>query len=148
MKLEKNFYRDLLKQLIKDTEGRAIIVSAKYKHTNNLKWVTFTTVRPFIPDTRTSTLCNHINVERSSINTRLNLGEELHNRKFYIIGYPFIYLHYGVERGGLRLADDLGIPPIVFNQDFYKIKENAINRCFEFDTNKYARGIEEKQSEI
>lgn len=140
MKLEKNYFRDYLKQLIYDTKGKPIIVNAKYKHTDNIKWAVFSTVRPYIPNIKTTTLCNHVNIDRSKLCCWYNLKEDFHNRKFYIIGYPYIYVYYGIERGCIRLAEDMQIKPIVFNEELYLINNAILDKCFKFNIDKYKRG--------
>ena len=138
MKNEKNYFRSLLKELIPLTNGLPIIISAKYKHRDNSDWATFTTVRPYIPNTKTKTICSHINVRRNQVQKWFSLNEEYHNRKFYIIGYPFTYSHYGDERGRLMLAEDIGIRPICFNTDRY-IVDDVLKDCYCFEEEIYKR---------
>jgi len=139
MKIYKNYLREQIKQLMELTKGKPIIVVCKYKHSDDLKWATFTTVRPYIKNVKTATICNHININRDQISQWYDLNKDLHNRKFYILGYPCIYLHYRVERGCIELAEGMGIKPIVFTEERNLITSRIIEKCYEFDINKHRR---------
>jgi len=112
MKVEKNYYRMELMALIQETENQPIVVTGKYKHTDNPKWITFTTIRCYVPKERTKTVCNHINIDRNSVSRYLTLTEDKHNRKFYICGRISTYDHYGDIRACLVLADIRGESPL------------------------------------
>lgn len=134
-KLEKNYFRNNLTLLIERSNGKPIIVDAKYKYTENDKWATFTCVRPYVPNVKTCTLCDHINIDRYKLMLWYNLDKDYHNRKFYIIGYPFIYSHYGIERGGIKLAEDFDIKPIIFNEELSLINNFILEKCYQFNEN-------------
>lgn len=70
VKTEKNYFRINIKELITSTNGKALLLTAKYKHNDYNKWITFTTVRSYIPGFRSYTLCNHINILKTDIDTQ------------------------------------------------------------------------------
>ncbi len=140
-KYDKNYCRiELIEfaKVINNSFEKPIIVSTKYKHNYNDVWATFTTVRPYIPSVKTVTLCSHINIKRLSENKWYQLSEVYHNRKFYIIGNPYTYEHYGVERGALQLADDICGKPLIFVEDFVP-NDTMVNMCYIYDVDKYRR---------
>lgn len=87
--------------LSKELGLQPAIFTAKYKHTDNLIWATFTTVRRYVPGEKQQTVCNHINLERALITSRLKLTSLEHNRKVYIRARISCYDHYGDTRGQL-----------------------------------------------
>ncbi len=111
-KIEKNYFRTELFELAKEAENVFFILTGKYKHTENQKWATFTTIRPYIPGQKTFTVCNHINIKRESVSRYLMLTEKMHNRKFYICAWITEYEHYGELRAGVELADTKEQKPI------------------------------------
>ncbi|MDA9872620.1 hypothetical protein N9C25_00185 [Saprospiraceae bacterium] len=129
MNVGKNYFRE---ELINLDSQKPIIISGKYKYNSNSKWLTFTTVRPYIPKSKTYTLCNHINIKKEDVKNTHNLTEEYHNKKFYIIAYPSFYNHYNDIRGTITLANNLHIEPILFNSDKYVINEVVLEKCYRF----------------
>jgi len=101
-----------LMALIQETENQPIIFTGKYKHTDDPKWITFTTIRRYVPGDKTKTLCNHINIDRDSVSRYLTLTEDKHNRKFYICGRISTYDHFGDIRACVVLADTKGESPL------------------------------------
>ena len=93
-------------------------------------------MRPYIPNIKTSTVCDHVNFSRSKIEKWVILNEEFHNRKFYFIGTPKTYCHYGVERYGIDLLKDGENAPIFFNTDKDEID---ISRFYSFNADDYGR---------
>lgn len=81
---------------------KPILVTSKFKHTENETWYTFTTIRPYIVNCRAYTICDHINIKRGDVDQWRRMYRAEHNRKFYIVGFLYTYTHYGVERGGLK----------------------------------------------
>ena len=117
IKLDKNYYRNSFLSLIDATDGKSIIVSGKFKYKNDPIWCTFTSIRPYVKGVHTRTFCNHINLRKKDIERFFTVTKTYHNRKFYIIGIPTVYEHYGVLRGCLKLDYSIGIPPIFISDD-------------------------------
>lgn len=105
-KIEKNYFRDELLALRTALAGSPAVFTGKYKHRLDETWAVFTTIRPFTPEQRNPTLCNHVNVKRQVIGHYHQLSELDHNRKFYFVGRPSTYLHYGEERGCIEIAEE------------------------------------------
>jgi len=112
MKIEKNYVRKELIALAQEKENKFFIFTGKYKHTDNPKWITFTTIRHYVPGERTKTVCSHINIKRDSVSRYMILTEDKHNRKFYICGRVSTYDHYGDMRGCIVLAEIEGKRPL------------------------------------
>lgn len=119
-KPEKNYFRNYLLELCEKTNGAPVLLRVKYKYksdcNNNSNWEYFTTVRPYIPHYKTKTICHHINVWHNTVLKYFKI-----NRTFYLLGYPDYYIKDGVKRGCIRLAEDLKIRPVIFNDEKYLI---------------------------
>ncbi|MDI9485401.1 MAG: hypothetical protein QM372_08075 [Bacillota bacterium] len=140
MKWEKNYLRKSLKDLIGLTDEKPIVVSGRYKAFNSKQgWVTFTCIRPYIPDIRTFTVCDHVNIREEDLQGWLTIPPEMHNRKFYLVGRPYIYFSNGNERGGLRLAQDLDFPPIFPALELLHWKTRILEKCHMFDSTEWQR---------
>jgi hypothetical protein len=90
-------------------------------------------VKPYVKKIKTYTLCNHINIEKNIILKWYNIDDDFNKgNPFFLIVYPFIYNHYGLERGGLKIADDIDFQPIYKQRDFTKKKEkdNILEKCY------------------
>jgi hypothetical protein len=129
-KYKKNYLRNIISKLITHSNGKPIIIKAKYKHNDNNIWATFIWVKPYIEKKKTYTLCNHINIERNTILQWYNLTLDDERKKFYIIGYPYVYNHYGDIRGGIKLATDINLQPIYKQNDFPKDKSVLYEKCY------------------
>ena len=112
MKVAKNYFRIKLLALARETENSPIIFTGKYKHREDPNWVTFTTIRRYVPKEKTKTVCDHINIERDSVARYLTLTEDKHNRKCYICGLVSTYEYHGDVRGCLVLAETGSYSPI------------------------------------
>ena len=124
-KPEKNYFRNYLLELCKKTNGAPLLLRVKYKYksdcNNNSNWEYFTTVRPYISHYKTKTICHHINVWHNTVLKYFKINRTYHNRTFYLLGYPDYYIKDGVKRGCIRLAEDLKIRPVIFNNEKYLI---------------------------
>jgi len=129
-KIDKNFIRVQLLDLIDSTDSKPILVTGKFKHTNDAVWYTFTTIRPYLENCKTYTICDHINIKRTDVDNWRRMYATEHNRKFYLVGVPFIYSHYGIERGGFKLSENLGCSPVVMTDDFHKLKKQMLSKVF------------------
>ena len=105
MKLEKNYYRCELVKLFKDNNHTPLIFTGKYKHTDSKQWITLTNIRHFLPEQeKQRTICDHINLDKSTIPSNLILNATLHNRQFCFFGELSFYHYYGEERASIKLA--------------------------------------------
>ncbi|MEF2276998.1 hypothetical protein V3W47_01730 [Deinococcus sp. YIM 134068] len=118
-KLGKNYYWDELLALRLALGETPAVFTGRYKHTLDETWAVFTTIRPYTPGQRNPTVCNHVNIRRPVIGPDRQLSELDHNRKFYFVGRPSTYLHYGEERGCIEVAVDLPGPA------FWKADQSA-----------------------
>lgn len=58
-------------------------------------------------------LTDHINFPKSIINYYIHIDEtEMRRRKFFAVCVPELYMHYGKQRAGLKLAEINGWCPI------------------------------------
>ena len=132
-KYKKNYTRINLLELIPVIGESSIIVHGKYKHSSNLEWARFTTIRPYIEMRKTYTICDHLNVKRRILEKWYQLDRCYHNRKFYLIGKPSTYNHYGDIRGCLILNQELGIQPVIFNEEKDdKITQDILSKLYKF----------------
>ncbi|MEG2198533.1 MAG: hypothetical protein RRZ34_01600, partial [Malacoplasma sp.] len=51
------------------------------------------------------TICNHINLKKSSIPKYMIFDVNVHNRKIYFVGDVILYEHDGKVRAGIQLID-------------------------------------------
>jgi len=131
-KYEKNYLRNIIKILIENSKGKPIIVKAKYSHNENNIWASFIWVKP-VAHKKAYTLCNHVNIERKIISKWYNLNVDDDRKSFYIIGYPYIYNHYNIERGGIKIATDFELQSIYKARDLKKDERKIIcNKCYEY----------------
>lgn len=137
--VKKNYYRCNIIDLINNTGRKTIIVSGKYKHCKNQKWATFTCIRPYVKYKKTYTICDHLNVERQIVEKWYHLSEKYQNRKFYLIGNPEVYNHYGEYRGCLQLEMNLHVKPIIFTEEKYLITDTVLEKCLDFSNSRYVK---------
>lgn len=106
MKFEKNFIRTQLMELGSINEETPIIFTGRYKYTDSKDYITLTTIRVYKRDmSKQKTICNHINLKRTSIPHYINFNSSVHNKKVYFIGKVILYEHYGYLRAGIQLVD-------------------------------------------
>lgn len=113
-KIDKNYYRNLLAELENESNEVPIVFTGrfKYREDKESKWKLFTTIRRFIPGTKTYTVCDHINIRSEVIEKYINLSKEYHNRKFYLVGRIYRYYHYNDLRWGIDLVESKELSPI------------------------------------
>lgn len=133
-KVSKNYYRDILIDLIGKTNGKPILFSGKYKHRQNEALVTFTCIRPTIQNGKPKTICDHVNFALEDVAQFYPFSEVVHNRKFYIIGYPSSYSFLGELRGCIKLEHDLSIPPVFIVDELKKHLNDNTKDMFYYPT--------------
>lgn len=109
-KMGKNYYRGEVVALRLSLGESPVIFTGRYKHSSNDAWAVFTTIRPYTPGQRSPTICNHVNIQRRTIDRYSQVSELDHNHKFYFVGRSSTYMHYGEERGCIEIASDLACP--------------------------------------
>lgn len=100
------------------------------------KHVTFTTIRPYIKGVKTLTICNHINIKRTTLEKYIDLSTLVADKKYYIIGYCRQYSKEN-ERMGVRLAENLQGPPILEIDDIRNIPKDTFEKCHLFSIEDY-----------
>lgn len=133
-KASKNYYRDILIDLIGKTNDKPMLFSGKYKHRQNEALVTFTCIRPTILSGTPKTICDHVNFAFDDVSQFYAFSEEVHNRKFYIIGYPSSYSYLGELRGCIKLENNLCVPPIFIVDDLKKYVDGSTKDMFYYPT--------------
>ena len=107
MKIEKNYIRTQLMQLGCTDEESPITFTGRYKYTESKDYITLTTIRIYKRDMgKQKTICDHINLKKSSIPHYINFNSSVHNRKVYFVGQVILYEHYGYLRAGIQLVDN------------------------------------------
>lgn len=106
MKYEKNFIRTQLMELKSRNEKSPITFTGRYKHTESQDYITLTTIRVYKKEIgKQKTICNHINLKKSSIPKYMIFDVNVHNRKVYFVGDVILYEHDGKVRAGIQLID-------------------------------------------
>lgn len=132
--ISRNFFRDNLLSLIGKTNERPIIVTGIYRHNvQYYKWYSFSDIKPYLgKNVETYNLCNHINVMLTK--TDAVLGKEDDGKKFFIVGFPVSYNHYGVRRGSLKLLKGRKVPEIFCQEELPVFEKLALKQCFPLES--------------
>jgi len=125
------FFREKLLSIYKKCNGKPIIITGIYLHSDNKKWATFVKIKPFIQNTKfkKKILCNHINISRNDINKHFTMSIIDDRQRFVIIANLKFYNYYERYRIGLELFEGNNILPL--RRDRYQlnlgkmIKENC-----------------------
>lgn len=131
-KYQKNYIRVQLEKY----PGRPVILLGKFKMIHD-KHITFTTIRPYIKGTHTITLCDHVNLFRPDVEPVIDIASLERNRKYYIIAYCTPYSKS--DRMGIKLATDVGFPPIIRAEGAHVIPKEAFEICQRFSSEDYVR---------
>ena len=121
----KNYLRCTIIELVEF--DKPIVVKGYYKlrdtTTSNHERVVFSNIYPLTPmEYTTKELTGHITFEKSEILPYFSLDPSYDGKEFIMICRPYIYIgKHGIERGGLRLTNELAsyeIPPIAEAHNF------------------------------
>lgn len=123
-------------------QDRPVILSAIYRRTWE-KHVTFTSVKPYIPNTKVITICDHINLLRKDVENTVGISSLVPGRRYYIIGYCQPYRN--AERMGVRLDMNYSKPPIFAINEFGKMPRDIFSTCHRFSIEEY---LSEAQREL
>lgn len=110
----RNYLRNTIKALAKI--NKPFIVSGRYTPRNGYDYVTYTNIRPYIPEgASTNQICDHINVMREDVEKYIGVGGvKGRNPLDYLVCRAKEYRgEDGTTRGGIILTDELGIPPVL-----------------------------------
>ena len=126
----KNYIRNKLYSC----QDRPVILSAIFRKTWE-KHVTFTSVKPFIPNTRVITICDHINLFRKDVEKVISIDSLNPGERYYIIGYckPYKY----ADRMGVQLAINDGFCPIFGILEYDKMPAEMESKCHRFSIEEY-----------
>lgn len=128
----KNYYRNRLVNY----QNQPVVLSGKFKKVYD-KHITFTTIRPYIKGIKTFTLCDHINLSRTEVESVIDIKMLEINRKYYIIAHCVPYRNS--ERMGVRLATEYSFTPIIRAINENVIPKEVFEVCQEFNADEYAR---------
>ncbi len=118
----RNYMRNTLLAL--SAKDKPFIIRGYYAANQNLDYVTYTDIRPYVPQgASTNQICNHINITADLVERYIDIRPELHYVKDFLICRAQIYHGRGdVCRGGVVLTEELGIPPVI-RADYSKARE-------------------------
>ena len=134
--IDDKYYKNYKRGMLAEIQGNVVVLTGKYKAT----WenhVTFTTIRPYIQDCKTKTICDHINLSRIDVEKVINIADLEKNRKYYIFGYCKTYSQG--ERMGVKLALGEGFCPIIKAADFNGIPAEIARKCYQFESVRFAK---------
>ena len=118
----RNYMRNTLLAL--SAKDKPFIIRGYYVANPNLDYVTYTDIRPYVPQgASTNQICNHINITAEQVERYIDIRPELHYVKDFLVCRARIYHGRGdVCRGGVVLTEELGIPPVM-RVDYPKSRE-------------------------
>lgn len=99
------------------------------------KHVTFIRIRPLIGSLQTTTICDHINIYRETIEKFISVNDLVKNKKYVIVGYCRKY--HNSDRMGVSLADNLGGCPIHDFMHFKEFPTDMLDKCHRFNIEEY-----------
>jgi len=99
--------------------------------------VTFVSVKPYIKGVNTRPICNHINLFRKALKKRVPFNTLKIGQVYMIIGVCKFYGE-NMDRMGVRIINDLEIPPVFPHSDFHIITNDIFDRCLKFSIEKSA----------
>ncbi len=126
----KNYIREKLYQC----QDRPVIISGVYKKTWE-KHITFTSIKPYIANTRVITICDHINLYRPDVQKVIDLNFLVLGKRYYIIGYCEPYRFD--DRMGVQLVTNREFIPIFGIDEFNKMPPDILSQCHRFSIEKY-----------
>ena len=128
------YLKNYIRSKLYACQDRPVIISAIFRKVWD-KHVTFTSVKPYIPNTKAITICNHVNVYKKDIEKVISIESLIPGERYYIIGYSKPYRY--VERMGIQLAIGEGFCPIFGIKEFKKMPVDIITKCHRFSIEEY-----------
>lgn len=133
-KNEKDFERNGLI----DCLNQLVFLKATFRELHE-KHITFGNVRPYIDGTATYSLCDHINILKSSISSIMPLEKLERGKKYYLLGYVRKYGELN-DRLGIELATNFDIFPIIRTDRLsQKYKSFVEEKCYKFPPDNWLR---------
>ena len=139
----RNYIRNTIRGLAK--KNKPVIISGKYVHNPERSYCTFLNIKPFKriegEQIETKEICDHVSIWDEYIMPYFQFSADDHDRIFYLICEAYVYIYNGVERGGLKPSNKLGINPIIPLEDeetLYAIPQEYYIDFFDFADGKYA----------
>ena len=95
--------------------GKPFILSGNYFASENLDYVTYRNIRPYVPEgAKTNQICDHINVRPADVEKYIAIRPDITCRRDYLVCRAMEYRGKdGQVRGGIVLTEELGIPPVM-----------------------------------
>lgn len=120
-------------QRLRDEYGeRALIITCRYIPNGGLNHLTFGNIRIFDETEEYKTkyqLTDHVNFPKSIVARYIQIDEqEMRRKKFFAVCIPVLYNHYGMIRGGLKLAILGNERPIIRAPEKRWEWENELNK--------------------
>ncbi|WP_027868839.1 hypothetical protein [Eubacterium sp. AB3007] len=134
--------KNYIRSKLYSCQDRPVIISGIFRKAWE-KHVTFTSVKPFIPNTRVITICDHINLFRKDVERSIDINSLQFGERYYIIGYCRPYKR--VDRMGVQLAVEEGFCPIFRMKDYSMMPVDIKSRCHRFSIEEY---LSIKQQEL
>lgn len=131
---EKNYERDGLK----DCLNQLVFVKATFREIHE-KHITFGNVRPYVDGTATFSLCDHINILKSTLANVLPIEKLESGKKYYLLGYVRKYGELN-DRYGIELATNFDIFPIIRTDKLSEKYKSFIEKnCYKFSPENWLR---------
>lgn len=135
---EKDLYlKNYVRGKLYECQDRPVIISAVFRRIWE-KHITFTSVKPYIPNTRVITICDHINLYRPDVEKVIDINTLQLKQRYYIIGFCKPYKN--ADRMGVQLAIDKGYVPIFHMLDFSDMPRDILSECHRFSIEEYLSG--------
>lgn len=117
MKMQKVDGRNYIRNTILGLKrlGKPFILSGNYFASENLRYVTYRNIRPYVPEgAKTNQICDHLNVRPEDVEKYIAIRPDITCRRDYLVCRAVEYYGQGSQiRGGIVLTEELGIPPVM-----------------------------------
>jgi len=128
------YQKNYIRSKLYECKDRPVILLGNFERLWN-KHVTFKRISPFIKQMNTVTICDHINLYRPDVEKIIDVDGLKRKERYYIIGYCERYSND--NRMGVKLAMDLGFPPLLKISEFRTIQHDLFGLCHRFDPEEY-----------
>lgn len=129
-----SYLKNYIRQKLFQCQDRPVIISAVFKKIWE-KHITFTSVKPFIANTRVISICDHINLYRPDVESVIDINTLTIGKRYYIVGYcePYRY----DDRMGVRLVINHKYSTIFGINEFEKMSKDLLSECHRFSIEEY-----------
>lgn len=136
-----HYLKNYIREKLYACQDRPVILSAVFRRIWD-KHITFTSVKPYIPNTRVITICDHINLYRKDVEKVIDISTLQPGRRYYIIGYCRPYKN--VDRMGVQLDTSTGVTTIFGIKEFEKMPVDIMSKCHRFSIEEYLSAQQEQ----